>query len=250
MPKQPLSLFVSYSHEDERFRKRLEKHLALLRRQGLISEWHDRQIIPGEEWRGQIDIHLNAADIVLLLVSSNFMASDYCFDIETARAMERHRNGEARVMPIILSPVDWQGAPFGGLQALPTGAKPITDWPSREKAFANIVQGIKLVVEDLSTGFRRLLPRRPFDGESFRSGPGAPAKIRFVNDSDKVVRVYWINANGDRVLYNTLAPGNRYIQSTYVTHPWLITDVNDAELEMYLPEEGYGEAIIGRGESA
>ena len=109
----------------------------------------DRKIGAGKEWENEIDKHLNAADIILLLISSDFLASDYCYDVEVQTAMKRHDAGEARVIPIILRPVDWSGAPFSRLQALPKDAKPVTDWPNRDQAFLNVAQGIRAAVEEL-----------------------------------------------------------------------------------------------------
>jgi hypothetical protein len=107
----------------------LEVHLKLLKRQDIIQDWHDRDISAGTEWARQISTQLETADIILLLISPDFIASDYCWDIELKRAMERHEAGEARVIPIILRQTDWAGAPFGKLQALPKDAKPVTLWP-------------------------------------------------------------------------------------------------------------------------
>ena len=118
-------VFFSYSHADEELRNELEKHLAGLLRQRVITTWHDRRIGPGDELHDQIDEQLNAADIVLLLVSADFLASDYCYDVEMARAMERHEGGEARVIPVILRSCDWHGAPFGTLMAVPPDGKPV-----------------------------------------------------------------------------------------------------------------------------
>ena len=125
-----IELFYSYSHKDESLRDELETHLALLSRQELIEQWHDRRIDAGQEWAGKIDENLNRADIILLLVSAYFLDSDYSFDIETKRAMERHEAGEAVVIPAILRPCDWQSASFGKLQALPKDAKAVTSWSS------------------------------------------------------------------------------------------------------------------------
>lgn len=121
----PIELFVSYSHRDERLKNQLDDHLSLLKRQGVVGVWHDRKIAPGTEWGEEIDVNLNRARLVLLPVSANFLASDYCFGVEMQRALERHRAGLARFIPIILRPVDWERAPFGVLQALPTNAKPV-----------------------------------------------------------------------------------------------------------------------------
>ena len=128
-PKPDVEVFYSYSHRDEELREELERHLSILKRQGVITAWHDRKIGAGTEWKGQIDTHLNTAHVILLLISSDFLASDYCYDIEMRRAMERHAAGDARVIPIILRPVSWKGAPFEKLQALPKDAKPVTSWP-------------------------------------------------------------------------------------------------------------------------
>ncbi len=112
----PFSVFLSYSHRDEALRERLETHLALLRREGRIAIWHDRKIRGGETWAERISDHLEAADVVLLLVSADFLASDYCYQTEMRRALERHRAGSARVVPVVLRPCDWQSGAFGKLQ--------------------------------------------------------------------------------------------------------------------------------------
>jgi internalin A len=145
----PPRLFVSYSHKDETLRAELETHLKLLQRQGLISVWTDRRIAGGREWKGEIDWALQSADIVLLLVSADFMASDYCYDTEMRRALERHKGGGARVIPIILRAVDWHSAPFGEFQALPKDAKPVTLWGDRDSAWNDVAAGIREVAEQI-----------------------------------------------------------------------------------------------------
>ena len=146
----PIKLFFSYSHKDEDLRDELVKHLSILKRQGVLEAWHDRNIDAGAEWANEINEHLNEAQIILLLISSDFMASDYCYDIEMKRAMERHNANEAAVIPVILRTCDWKGAPFGKLQGLPKDMKPVDDWPNRDQAFTNIAQGIRKVVEKLA----------------------------------------------------------------------------------------------------
>jgi hypothetical protein len=140
---EPVDVFFSYSHRDEKLRDKLALHLSMLQRQGVIKSWHDRNIGAGTEWAKEIDDKLNAAGIILLLISDHFLASDYCYDLEMQRAMERHEAGEAIVVPIILKPVDWKGAPFGKLQAFPKDSKPVTKWSNRDEAFLNIAQGIR-----------------------------------------------------------------------------------------------------------
>jgi len=143
---KPVILFYSYSHRDEDLRNELAKHLTVLKRAGLIEEWYDRKIMPGEEWDGQISAHLNEAQVILLLISVDFLASKYCFDIETKRALERHQANTARVVPIILRPVHWKLAPFAALQALPKDARAVTEWPNQDQAFVNVCEGILAVV--------------------------------------------------------------------------------------------------------
>ncbi|KAM3113490.1 TIR domain-containing protein [Phormidesmis sp. 146-33] len=145
-----IELFFSYSHRDEDLMKELVKHLSILKRQGIIQNWHDRQITAGSEWAGQIDEHLNAAHVILLLISPDFLASDYCYDIELTRAMERHESGTACVIPVILRPVDWQSAPFGKLQAVPKNARPVALWANQDEAFQDIARSIRQVVEAMA----------------------------------------------------------------------------------------------------
>ena len=127
-PHQPatIEVFYSYAHEDEEVVKELRiKRPSILKRQGVIRDWYDREITAGTDWKGQLDQHLNSAGVILLLVSADFLASDYCYDVEMTRALERHDQGEARVIPVLLRKFDgWQGAPFGKIQSLPTDGSP------------------------------------------------------------------------------------------------------------------------------
>jgi internalin A len=144
-----LRLFYSYSHKDEDLRNQLETHLKLLERRGVIAPWHDRLIGAGEEWKGQISDNLEKAEIVLLLISSDFIASDYCYDIEMNRALQQHDAGEARVIPVILRPCDWSSAPFGKLQALPKDGKAATIWRPRDKAWNDVAEGIRRAAQEM-----------------------------------------------------------------------------------------------------
>jgi len=136
-------VFYSYSHRDEALRDELEKHLSILRRQGFIETWHDRRIVAGAELDHEISQNLETADVILLLVSSDFLASDYCYDVEMKRAMARHKAGEARVIPVILRPCVWHDAPFGKLLATPPDGKPVTKFPTLDDAFVLVVAAIK-----------------------------------------------------------------------------------------------------------
>ena len=148
---EKVSVFVSYSHKDQRFRSALEKQLAILKRQNLIEVWHDREITAGSDWKGEISDHLDSADLILLLISPDFVASDYCYDVEMKRALKRHRANQAQVIPIILRPVMWLNAPFARLQALPTEGKPITKWGDRDTAFLDVAEGIRAAIKSMAT---------------------------------------------------------------------------------------------------
>jgi len=143
-------LFFSYSHADEALRDQLEVQLAMLKRGGLIEAWHDRRITAGTPIGDAISTRLEDADIVLLLVSPDFLASDYCYEREMARALERHRKGSARVIPVILRPCDWHDAPFGELLAAPEDGKPITRWADSDEAFLVVVSAIRRAIAEMT----------------------------------------------------------------------------------------------------
>jgi hypothetical protein len=146
----PVDVFFSYSHQDEPLLGELIKHLGILKRLGVIRDWHDRKVTAGTEWKGQIDKHLDKAAVILLLVSPDFVDSDYCWDIELKRALERHGKGEARVIPVILRPIEgWKNAPFGRLAVVPTNGRPVTSWPDRDEAFADVARHIRKAVDEL-----------------------------------------------------------------------------------------------------
>ncbi len=154
-------MFYAYSHKDESLRDKLATHLSILQRNGIISGWHDREIPAGTEWTDRIDDNLNAADIILLLVSPEFLASTYCYDKEMMRAMQRHEAGEARVIPIAIKPCLWEVAPFSKLQGLPKDMKAVTTWANRDEAFREIAVGIQKAAGEL-----RQRPPKPSTSDS------------------------------------------------------------------------------------
>jgi internalin A len=139
-------------------------HVKLLQRQGVVDVWHDRQIPPGDEWKRHIDDELELADIVVLLISADFVASDYCYEIEMGRAMARHQAGEARVIPVIVSDVNWRSAPFGKIQALPKDGKAVATWGpdryTRAPAWRNVAEGIEKVAKELKQAKGSTMSRR------------------------------------------------------------------------------------------
>lgn len=140
------SVFISYSHKDGRYREKLEIALSQLQRETLITVWHDRKILPGQEWDREIDRNLENAEIVLLLVSQDFLASSYCYGHEMLQALERHRSGSAAVVPIIVRPSDWQHSPLASLQALPSEGRPVSRWSNRDQAWLNVAQGLRRLI--------------------------------------------------------------------------------------------------------
>jgi tetratricopeptide (TPR) repeat protein len=145
-----LEVFFSYSHKDEALCDELNAHLAALKRQNAIKNWTDRRITAGDDWRDEIEKHLDSADLILLLVSSDFLNSDFCYLIETSRALLRDESGDSRVIPVIVRPVDWQGLPIGKLQALPKDGRAVTLWPNRDDAWLNVAQGIRKAIEEMA----------------------------------------------------------------------------------------------------
>jgi len=144
---EPVDLFYSYAHEDEALRDELAGHLKIMERRGVIRPWHDRDVVPGKPWDAEINEHLLKADLVLLLVSKDFINSDYIWGLELDVAMKRHANGEASVVPVMLRAVDITDAPFADLQGLPTDLKPVTSWANRDEAWTDVAKGIRRRVE-------------------------------------------------------------------------------------------------------
>jgi hypothetical protein len=153
-----MKLFISYSHIDESLREALEKHLSLLKNQGLIDLWQDRKIALGQEFATTIDRNLSGSQIIILLISSDFIASPYCYGIEMTRAMELHDSGAARVIPVILRACDWHSAPFGKLLAAPTDGRPVKSWPDIDEAFYNVTRQIRAAVDSFN-----LTPSNPLE---------------------------------------------------------------------------------------
>ena len=153
----PVRLFYSYAHEDEKLRAELERHLKILQHRGLIQPWHDRAIVPGALWDAEIAQQLLEADLVLLLLSSYFMGSDYILGVELKTALRRAAEGSATVVPILLRPLDLDGldsddlpmAPLLQRQGLPRDLKAVTSWRQREEAWVNVSKGLRSTVADI-----------------------------------------------------------------------------------------------------
>src|SRR5438105_12669351 len=148
-PKKAYNLFYSYADEDKALLDKLEKHLGTLKRQGEIIGWHKRNISAGQEWEYEIDKYLNKSSIIVLLISQNFIDSDYYYSVEMKRAIKRGEDKKAIIVPIILRPCDWDGLPFSKYEVLPSNEKPVTSWRPQDEAFNDIAQGIRKVVQNL-----------------------------------------------------------------------------------------------------
>lgn len=179
----PIKIFFCYAREDAHHLKKLKQNFQQLQRQGLVELWYDRDISAGSEWKHDIEQHLNSAQIILLLISQDFIASEYCYSVEMRRALERHEQGEARVIPIYLRPIYWEDVPFGRLEVLPSKEKPITKWTNRDDAFVKVVAGIDRIVKELiKTSSETLemsadLKSTPFS-TSLNISPSMPKKTR------------------------------------------------------------------------
>jgi hypothetical protein len=143
-----VKLFISYSHKDQCFCNKLAKHLSQLERDKVIDAWHDSKIAAGDEWEKAIDCNFEAAHIILLLISSDFLNSDYC-DNELKRAMQRHEEKSATVVPVLLRPCDIRGTDFMKLQGLPKNLNPVSRWEDQDEAFTDIAQEIRSIAEKI-----------------------------------------------------------------------------------------------------
>jgi hypothetical protein len=177
-------------------RDQLEIHLAMLKNQGLIESWHDRRINVGDEFSGSISAELNKADVILLLVSPDFLASKYCYDIEMQRAMERHEAHEARVIPVILRHCDWHHAPFGKLVAAPKDGKSVKAWADIDAAFLDVVGRIRAVLPAKDLGISR-----PITSQSASAPAKGPrsSNLRIKNEFSDIDKDRFLQAAFDYV---------------------------------------------------
>ena len=147
MADSVVKIFTSYAHEDEDMKDQLDKYLKVLKRSGKIETWNDRELIPGQEWNENIMNELREANVILLLVSVDFIASDFIWDKELTEAMKRHEAGTAHVVPIILRNCRWTSMPFAKLQALPKNGTPVNDYPDQDEAYTEIAMGLERLVD-------------------------------------------------------------------------------------------------------
>lgn len=142
-----MKAFISYSHKDDMALERLHTHMAVLRHDRKVEAWFDREILAGGDLNAEIDEHLESCGLFLLLVSPDFLASDYCVGREMERALERHHAGEAQVVPIIVEPCDWKSTLLRNLKALPRDGKPISEWTNENNAYIDVIKELRRVLE-------------------------------------------------------------------------------------------------------
>lgn len=205
-----IKIFYSYSHKDEALKEILDTHLSILRRKNIIDTWSDRKIIPGQPWDLEIEKEIEKADLILLLISADFIASDFCYEKEVTKAVEFHKKGEKTLVPILLRECDWLGAPFERIQGLPSDMRAITSkhWHNLDEAFNNVIQGLKKSINEIqintlnleaktkiqSTDSKFITPRKTpfkFEGELKNNRPHGFG-VAFFDNGDSY-RGFWKN---------------------------------------------------------
>ena len=204
-----VKVFFSYSHKDEELRNELEAHLALLKRQGIIASWHDRRISAGNDFSEDISENLETANLVLLLISASFLASDYCFENEMSRALEKHDDGSAVVVPVILHPCDWHSSPFGKLQATPTDGKPVSMHPNQHQALSVVARDVREVAERLQSETQK---RHPSAAEEPR--PSASVTVSVSRSSNLRIKRTFDDHEKDQFLEDSYEYIARYFDGS------------------------------------
>lgn len=176
-----MRLFTSYSHKDERALGRLHTHLAVLQREGKIDRWYDREIIAGENLDSEIASQLDASDVFMPLVSPDFLASQYCYEREMEKAIERHENGTMRIVPVILDACDWKATPLRRYKALPKDGRPVAEWANENIAFLDIVTEVRRLIDGAAKNSARTVQHK--DEEAFAT---KRAKYRLRRDFDDI----------------------------------------------------------------
>jgi hypothetical protein len=165
-----IEIFLSYSRQDEKFCRELMQHLVVLQRRQSVTFWYDREIKPGTHWAREIEKHVHAAQIILLLVSADYLASALFSGEEVRLALQRQQEGKARVIPILVRPCAWKDTTIGDLKVLPTNEKPVSQWSNSDLAFVDITRGIREIIKDqpISTASEDVTPSAPMSMDEKR----------------------------------------------------------------------------------
>jgi hypothetical protein len=206
------TVFFSYSHKDEELRDRLEQSLVMLVRQGLIEAFHDRRIPPGDELDPAISAELDRAEVILFLLSTDFLSSRYCHDVELQRALERAERGEAKIIPIVLRPCEWQESVLGKFMALPRDGKPVTKFADLDDAFLEIAKGLRAALASTPRGGT---PNRP-EARPGLPGPsgGAPKARPGPRSSNLHISKKFTQLDKDRFKHDAYEFIARYIEGS------------------------------------
>jgi TIR domain len=228
----PPEIFFSYAHTDEPLLLELRKHLAALERAQLIQSWFDRRIEPGSEWAAEIQAAMERATIILLLISSDFIASNYCATVEMPFALQRQKAG-ALVIPIVLRPVLWQDLPVSALQALPTGAKPVTTWPNSDEAFRDIAEHLR---EMILTRRLKEAPKSPAVTDSASSDrvldAAVPKTVELGEPSQLVTMIRRVESAGLKAILE--------VSTSFAARP---EDVKSKTFEVDFPVDAAGKVL-------
>lgn len=175
----PTKIFISYAHKDEHYKESLTEHLAGLINSGCVSEWNDRKIVAGHDWKNEINENISSSDLILFLISSSFLSSDYCVNIEAETALSMHESGQAKLIPIVIRAVDWSDSPLSKLQGLPKDAQPIASWTDKDEAWVDVIQGIKKHINEFQ-------PKRITEVQSVSSGGITPSQsiLDWIEDTE------------------------------------------------------------------
>jgi len=202
-------IFISYSHKDEALRDELEVQLSMLKRQGLIETWHDRRMLAGEHLDWTISVELDAADIVLLLVSPDFLASDYCYKIEKGRALKRHHEGTARLVSVILRPCDWTHTDLSEYLVTPTDGRAVTLWPNRDEAFLDVAKSIRRAIGEVDAVQKPKKKHKFIEQQATNE-----AVVESPRSSNLRLKKEFTEADKDRFLETTFEYMDRFFQGS------------------------------------
>lgn len=199
-------VFLSYSHADEALRHKFETHLAMLKREGEIEVWHDRELVVGDHLDDEISGYLETADLIVLLVSSDFLASYYCYEREMGRSLERAEAGEARLAPIVLRACDWKSTPFAKYVLAPTDARPIVEHPDIDAAFLQVVNELRRAISKIT--------EKPVLAEAAEAAVFAEDKVDAPRSSNLRVRKEFSDADAARFLGEAFEFMFRFFENT------------------------------------
>lgn len=231
---QPTRVFFCYAREDTELLTRLEDHLSLLVRNGLITTWHEGQVLPGQHRDSVVDAEIQRADIVLLLISASFLQCDNCYNIMMSRALERHAKGEALVIPVLLRPVAWEDAPFSELVCLPSNRLAVTLWHDMDEALRNVVLGIQSGLDARALrkpfGLPEPYPEDRASSDTRRVDAAVPANVIVREPCEVLAMVAKSSSDGLRALL-------RVDPRSFPVTP---EDVRSSQFEIHFPVDARG----------